>query len=149
MSDGMSVGFDADQRASGKNAGQRTARFGMGGDCDPARLGRVDYPHQVAGALPLKSCPTRARHQVLALLLGTALLALHAAAARADLVATVNAIRAEGCGSKLGPQPALRTNAALSRAAEALAAGRNFKDAMSASGYRAAQSAMLEVAGID
>ena len=56
----------------------------------------------------------------------------------------VNAIRAEGCGSKLGPQPALRTNAALSRAAEALAAGRNFKDAMSASGYRAAQSAMLK-----
>jgi uncharacterized protein YkwD len=72
---------------------------------------------------------------------------VHAPAARADLVATVNAIRAEGCGTKLGPQPALRPSAALSRAAEALAAGRNFRDAMSDSGYRAAQSAMLEVAG--
>ena len=86
------------------------------------------------------------RHS-LALLLATALVALHAPLARADLVATVNAIRAEGCGGKLGPRPALRSNAALSRAAEALAAGRSFKDAMADSGYRAAQSAMLEVSG--
>jgi uncharacterized protein YkwD len=95
----------------------------------------------------LKPRLTRVRRHVLALFLGTALVALHAPAARADLVATVNAIRTEGCGKKLGPQPALRSNAALSRAAEALAAGRSFKDAMAESGYRAAQSAMLEVAG--
>ncbi len=75
-----------------------------------------------------------------------ALLAVHAPAARADLAATVNAIRAEGCG-KLGPQPALRTHPALNGAAEALASGRKFKDAMADSDYRALQSAMLEVTG--
>lgn len=90
---------------------------------------------------------TRVRHHVLALRLATALVALQAPAARADLVATVNAIRGEGCGGKFGPQPALRINVALSRAAEALAAGQSFKEAMAASGYRAVQSAMLEAAG--
>src|SRR5262245_19166750 len=76
-----------------------------------------------------------------------ALLAAHAPAARADLAASVNAVRAEGCGGRLGPQAALRINPALNRAAEALASGRKFKDAMADSGYRALQSAMLEVTG--
>jgi len=76
-----------------------------------------------------------------------ALLAIAATAAHADLVVTVNAIRAEGCGRKQGPQPPLRADSALSRAAESLAAGRSFEDAMADSGYRAARSAMLEVAG--
>jgi uncharacterized protein YkwD len=95
----------------------------------------------------LKSRLTRLRHHVVVLLLGTMLTALYASAARADLAATVNAIRAEGCGGNPGPQAALRTHPALNRAAEALASGRKLKDAMADSGYRALQSAMLEVTG--
>src|SRR5262245_59751000 len=90
---------------------------------------------------------SRRRLQLLAQLGLAALVAAHAAPARADIATTVNAIRADGCGGKRGPQPALRADAALGRAAEALAAGRDFKDAMAASGYRAVRSAMLEVTG--
>jgi len=86
-------------------------------------------------------------HATFSLIGLAALLAGYPPAARADLAATVNAIRAEGCDGHLEPQPALRTHPALSRAAEALASGRKFKDAMTDSGYRALQSAMLEVTG--
>lgn len=78
-----------------------------------------------------------------------ATLALFAAPARADLVAAINQIRAEGCGKERGGQPALRPSPALDRAAQALASGRTLRQAMADAGYRAVQSATLEVSGSD
>jgi uncharacterized protein YkwD len=78
------------------------------------------------------------------------LAALAAAAtplARADLLAEVNAIRARGCGRSPAAQPALRHEAALDRAAAAIADGKKLRDAMAASGYRALRSASLEAEG--
>jgi len=111
----------------------------------PAGLGRVDHAQQVAGAFPVRSRKEADRGKFPALLM-TIVVSGFPVAARADLFATVNAIRLEGCGSTSSP-PGLNANAALNRAAEALAAGKHFKDAMAVSGYRAVQSAMLEVAG--
>lgn len=68
-------------------------------------------------------------------------------AAAQDVVAAVNAIRARGCGGKPATEPALRRDARLDRAAAALAAGEDLKDALQASDYRATQAALLEASG--
>lgn len=76
----------------------------------------------------------------------SALLVSPAGAAGKALLSEVNAIRTVGCGGKAA-QPALRNDAALDRAAAALASGTDMKSAMAGSGYRATQAAMLEVTG--
>jgi len=77
------------------------------------------------------------------------LLSSQAASARDDLLAVINAIRAQGCAGDAGLKTALRHDPQLDRVAQALASGRSLRKAMKDSGYRAAQSAMLEVSGSD
>lgn len=83
----------------------------------------------------------------IALLLFAVLLASDDAAAVQDLATAVNAVRKNGCGRRPAPQPALRANARLDRAAALLAAGRDLEDALKASGYLAVQAAILEASG--
>lgn len=78
-----------------------------------------------------------------------ALLASHDASARPELVAVINAIRTEGCNDHPGVKPALRPNPLLDRVAQALASGKSVREAMMGAGYRAVQSATLEVSGSD
>lgn len=75
--------------------------------------------------------------------------ASQAAATPADLLAQVNAIRADGCDGRRGVISPLRPDARLDRAAQALAAGRSLDDAMADAGYPAWQTAMLEATGAD
>ena len=56
-------------------------------------------------------------------------------AAAADLLADINAIRAQGCAGHPGANPALRRVPELDRAAEALASGRRFAKAMEDAAY--------------
>jgi uncharacterized protein YkwD len=69
--------------------------------------------------------------------------------ARADLVAVINAIRQQGCADHSGGKPPLRPDPLLDRVAQALASGRSVREAMTDAGYRATQSATLEVSGSD
>jgi uncharacterized protein YkwD len=71
------------------------------------------------------------------------------APASPDLVAVINGIREQGCGDHAGVKPPLRTDPLLDRVAEALASGRSLREAMMDAGYRAVQSAELEVSGSD
>jgi uncharacterized protein YkwD len=76
-----------------------------------------------------------------------AALAASVASARSDLVAAINTIRAQGCDDHSGVKAALRPDPLLDRVAEALASGRSVPEAMMDAGYRAVQSATLEVSG--
>jgi uncharacterized protein YkwD len=78
-----------------------------------------------------------------------ALLSWHAASARPDLLAIINAIRAQGCAGDSGVKPALRHDPLLDGVAQALASGRSVREAMTDAGYHAVQSATLEVSGAD
>ncbi|HEU0225805.1 MAG TPA: CAP domain-containing protein [Steroidobacteraceae bacterium] len=81
-----------------------------------------------------------------------ALLALPVASATpadADLLAAINAIRAQGCAGRQGVSAALRADPRLDRAAAALSDGRRLRAALADAGYGAGQSAMLEVSGAD
>jgi hypothetical protein len=60
------------------------------------------------------------------------------------VVDAVYAIRARGCGGKPGVETALRRDDRLDRAAAALAAGEQLKDALYSADYRATQAALLE-----
>ena len=64
-----------------------------------------------------------------------------------DTVAAVNAIRARGCAGKPAVEPALRRDPRLDRAAAVLADGRDLKEALQSSEYRATQAALLEASG--
>ena len=75
--------------------------------------------------------------------------ASHVALARPDLVAVLNAIRAQGCADHSGVKPPLRPDPLLDRVAQALASGRSVRAAMKDAGYRVMQSATLEVSGSD
>lgn len=68
-------------------------------------------------------------------------------AAAQDVLAAVNAIRARGCDGKPAVEPALKRDARLDRAAAALAAGADLKDALRSADYRATQAALLEASG--
>lgn len=70
-------------------------------------------------------------------------------AAEIDLLAEINAIRAQGCSGHPGTDPALRRAPELDRAAQALASGRRFAKAMDDAGYVAVESVMLEATGGD
>ena len=78
-----------------------------------------------------------------------ALLASHASPARPDLVAVTNAIRAQGCADHSGVKPPLRPDPLLDRVAQTLASGLSVQEAMMDVGYRAMQSATLELSGSD
>jgi uncharacterized protein YkwD len=78
-----------------------------------------------------------------------ALLASHVASARLEFVAVINAIRTQGCNDHPGVKPALRRNPLLDRVAQSLASGLNVREAMMDAGYRAVQSATLQVSGSD
>ena len=81
-----------------------------------------------------------------------ALVSLHAspaAFARQDLLAEVNAIRAQGCADHPGVKRELRRDPVLDRAARALASGERLRQAMKDAGYHATRSASLEVSGSD
>ena len=71
----------------------------------------------------------------------------NAAAANADLLRSLNSIRAHGCDGRDGADQALQHAALLDQVAEALASGRGLKEAMKDAGYRAVQAAVLEVSG--
>lgn len=66
-----------------------------------------------------------------------------------DLVAVMNTVRAQGCAHHPGAKVSLRPNPLLDRVAQALASGRSPREAMIDAGYRAVQSATLEVSGSD
>ncbi|HEU4516750.1 MAG TPA: hypothetical protein VFR77_05550, partial [Steroidobacteraceae bacterium] len=68
-------------------------------------------------------------------------------AAAQDMLAAVNAIRSRGCDGKPAAGPALTHDARLNRAAAALAAGADLKEALQSAEYRATQAALLEVSG--
>ena len=63
------------------------------------------------------------------------------------LVTVIDEIRAQGCDGRDGADQALHHAALLDQVAEALATGRNLKEAMKDAGYRAVQAAVLEVSG--
>jgi len=83
------------------------------------------------------------------LLMLLALFASHVALAEQDLVAVINAIRAQGCADHSGVKPALRPNSLLDRVAQALASEQSLREAMIDAGYRAVQSATLEASSSD
>jgi uncharacterized protein YkwD len=64
-----------------------------------------------------------------------------------DFADTVTAIRARGCDGRPAVTPPLRRDGRLDRAAAAIAAGGELKDALRSAGYRAAQAAVLEASG--
>jgi Cysteine-rich secretory protein family len=66
---------------------------------------------------------------------------------RNDLGATVDRIRAEGCGRRPGVKAPLQRSRQLDRVAESLAEGMSLREAMKDAGYRALRSTMLEVTG--
>jgi uncharacterized protein YkwD len=73
-----------------------------------------------------------------------------AASALADadpLFATINGIRAEGCGRTPGVESPLRHDARLDEAARSLADGRGLKESVKSAGYAATQAAVLEGSG--
>ena len=73
--------------------------------------------------------------------------AMGAPAAAQDVFATVNAIRARGCGGKPAVESAVRRDERLDRAAAALAGGEDLKRALQSSDYPATQAALLEASG--
>lgn len=78
-----------------------------------------------------------------------AALAPQVGASRPDLVSVINGIRAQDCARQPGVQPELRHDSRLDRVAAALAAGTSLRKALTDAGYRAVQSATLEVSGSD
>lgn len=83
------------------------------------------------------------------MVLASAALAVIAApaAATADLLARLNAVRANGCDGRPGVAAALRENAQLVAAARRAAAERDIRDTLAAIGYRATLSATIHVSG--
>jgi uncharacterized protein YkwD len=88
----------------------------------------------------------RAFIAVIAVLL-PALNVADAASAQQDVVDVVNAIRVRGCGGKPAVEYPLRRDDRLDRAAAALAAGENLKEALQSADYHATQAALLEASG--
>ncbi|MGQ0384356.1 MAG: CAP domain-containing protein [Gammaproteobacteria bacterium] len=95
-------------------------------------------------------CTEFARRRASAALVVLALaLAAPAAATDADLVSAIQAARRNGCDGRPGALSALRRMRALDRAAAAVASGEQLREAMEVAGYRALQSALLEIRGSD
>jgi uncharacterized protein YkwD len=84
-------------------------------------------------------------HRVFLLSLLAAASATHAAVPQ--LVDSVNAVRAQGCGGRPAAKPALRHDPRLDQVGASLARGRSLEDALIAAGYRATEVAVLEAAG--
>ena len=71
-----------------------------------------------------------------------------AVASRADVVATVQVLRAGGCGGIVPAAPALRRDGSLDRAAASWAAGSALAVAMDQSGYAARSTGALHIAAV-
>jgi uncharacterized protein YkwD len=86
------------------------------------------------------------RNAGLALALSMAACSAAAQPDEGEIAAAVHAVRTQGCGARPGMAP-LHRESRLDLAAQAIAAGRNLKEALLAAGYRASQVATLEAAG--
>ena len=79
------------------------------------------------------------------LAISTPLYAQSSAPEHATLLRAVNAIRQQGCGEGPARTPALRENAALSRAAALLADGSKLDDALKTANYRSVHATQITV----
>ena len=80
------------------------------------------------------------------LLLAGIMAAVQAPAAKADVLDTVNWARLRGCNVSVA-RPALRENSKLQKAVRRLAGGTALRQALSAEGYLASESAELHLSG--
>jgi len=81
-------------------------------------------------------------------LLVVTLLALAPLTASADIVSSVNKVRAHGCSGGRGGQIFLRESRQLDAVAQQLARGMSLDRAQKATGYRAASAATVEMSGV-
>jgi uncharacterized protein YkwD len=98
------------------------------------------------GPQPLKAC-VRCIAGGARLWLGAAALLVFAPGLRADPVAVLNALRAEGCGAEPPAGTPLRPNAALDGVARALSGKRSLEQALEGSDYPVSSSTSLHVKG--
>jgi uncharacterized protein YkwD len=71
------------------------------------------------------------------------------ASARGNLVDTINAMRADGCGGRRGIATPLRSSRKLDSVARRISRGEQLKAALSDSGYRALRSSSMFMSGAD
>jgi uncharacterized protein YkwD len=76
------------------------------------------------------------------------MLALMPLAASADVVGSVNKVRAQGCPGRPGGQAPLRQNSRLDAVAKQLARGADLRRAERMAGYHAVASASVEISGV-
>jgi len=81
-------------------------------------------------------------------LLVVILLALAPLTASADIVSSINKVRAHGCPGRRGGQVFLRETRQLDAVAQQLARGMSLDRAQKAAGYRAASTATVEMSGV-
>jgi uncharacterized protein YkwD len=85
----------------------------------------------------------RSRHH-----LWVTILALTPLTATADIVSSINKVRAHGCPGGHGGQVLLRESRPLDAVARQLARGLNLESAQKAAGYHAASAATMEMSGV-
>ncbi len=71
------------------------------------------------------------------------------APARSNLIDTINAVRADGCGGRRGVTTPLRASRKLDSVARRVSRGEQLKAALSDSGYRALRSSSMFMSGTD
>ena len=81
-------------------------------------------------------------------LLWVTLLALIPLTAAADIIGSVNKVRAHGCPGRQGGQVSLRESQQLDAVARQLSRGLNLDGAQKAAGYHAASAATMEMSGV-
>jgi uncharacterized protein YkwD len=79
---------------------------------------------------------------------GIFMLALTPVGASADVVGSVNKVRAQGCAGGQGGRTPLRENARLNAVAKQLARGTDLRRAEQAAGYHAVSSASVQISGV-
>ena len=82
------------------------------------------------------------------LLLGFLLLVVTPLSASADVVSSVNKVRAHGCPGRPGGEIPLRENSRLNAVARQLSRGTDLRRAQRDAGYHAASSASIEISGV-
>jgi uncharacterized protein YkwD len=81
-------------------------------------------------------------------LLMAMLLALTPLRASADVISSINKVRAQGCPGRPGGEVPLRENSRLNAVARQLARGANLRQAEKAAGYHAVASASVQISGV-
>jgi uncharacterized protein YkwD len=76
------------------------------------------------------------------------MLALTPLSASADVLSSVNKVRAQGCPGRPGGEVPLRENSRLNTVAKQLSRGADLRRAQREAGYRAAASASIEISGV-